>query len=171
LTLAPPPWARRRDRQPVTRLDATVTDTAPPGRDQAAPAGAPRPRREILGPTGLVVMVAAILAFTAVSIVIELVSNTGRGTFYPTVDVLGPVAGSPNQVRVVFHVRNGSKKAGRPDKCEATLFDRRRERVGTAAVSVREQIQPGETLDLLSTGTAASRPVNGTARCRSLEPG
>jgi hypothetical protein len=154
----------------VTRLDGTVTDTAPPGQAQGA-ADAPRPKREILGPAGLVVMVAAILAFTAVSIVIELVTNTGRATFHPTVDVLGPVGDSPNEVRVVFHVRNGSKKAGRPDKCEATLFDVKGERVGTASVSVHEDIQPGETLDLLAVGTTASRPINGAARCRSLEPG
>ena len=149
-----------------------MTNTAPPGQapgpDRAPP---PRPRRELLGPTGLVVMVAAILAFTAVSIVIELVTNTGRATFHPTVDVLGPVAGSPNQVRVVFHVRNGSRKAGHPDKCEAALFDNQRERVGTAAVSVKEDIQPGETLDLQAIGTVAStRVVNGSALCRSLEP-
>lgn len=154
-----------------------MTDTAPPGQPQGpaaasgVPDAAPRPKREILGPTGLVVMVAAILAFTAVSIVIELVTNTGRSTFHPTVDVLGPVGGSPNEVRVVFHIRNGSKKAGRPDKCEATLFDVKRERVGTASVSVREDIQPGETLDLFAVGTTASHPVNGAARCRSLEPG
>jgi len=154
----------------VTRLDATVTDTAPPSPDQG-PAAAPRPRREILGPAGLVVMVVAILAFTAVSIVIELVTNAGRGTYHPTVDVLGPVGDSPNEVRVVFHIRNGSKKAGHPDKCEATLFDVKRERVGTASVSVREDIQPGGTLDLLAVGTSGSPPVNGVVRCRSLEPG
>ena len=147
-----------------------MTDTAPPGRADG-PAAAPPRKREILGPTGLVVMVAAILAFTAVSIVIELVTNTGRSTFHPTVDVLGPVGDSRNEVRVVFHVRNGSKKAGRPDKCEATLFDAKRERVGTASVSVREDIQPGQTLDLFAVGTTGSRPVNGVARCRSLEPG
>jgi len=148
-----------------------VTDTAPPGQaDRQAPAPR-RPKREILGPTGLVVMVAAILAFTAVSIVIELVANSGRGSFHPTVDVLGPVGSSRNEVRVVFHVRNDSRRAGHPDKCEATLYDAKRERVGTASVSVQEDIQPGETLDLLSVGTvASSQVVNGAARCRSLEP-
>jgi hypothetical protein len=139
----------------------------------AAPATGPQPatrrRREILGPTGLVVMVAAILAFTAVSIVVELVANHGR-TFRATVDVVGQVPGNPNEYQVVFHVTNGGRKAGRPDTCEATLMDMRGERVGTASVDLHEAIRPGRTLDEPAIGTAASPPVNGTVQCRSLEP-
>ena len=136
--------------------------------EQAA-APTPRRRREILGPTGLVVMVAAILAFTAVSIVIEVVANRGR-TYKATVDVLGPVGGSPNEYRVVFHVSNTGRRAGRPDTCEATLLDLRGERVGTAAVTLRDPIDPGQTHDELAVGTAASPPTNGTVLCRSFEP-
>jgi hypothetical protein len=150
-------------------MGPAVTDTAPP--DQATQPPPPPPRRELLGVTGLVVMVVAILAFTAVSIVIEVSSNTNRSTFKATVDVLGPVSGSRNQVRVVFHVRNQSKKAGRPDKCEATLTNQRGERVGTAEVRLRQPIEPGQTWDEFAIGTAASRPVTGAVRCRGLEPG
>jgi hypothetical protein len=116
-------------------------------------------------------MVVAILAFTAISIVIELANNTDRSTFKATVDVLGPVSGSRNQIRVVFHVRNQSKKAGRPDKCEATLTDPEGERVGTAEVRLRQDIRPGQVWDEFAIGTAASMPVAGAVRCRGLEPG
>jgi hypothetical protein len=145
-----------------------VTDTAPA---QATPEPPARPRREILGVTGLVVMVAAILAFTAISIVVEVANNADRSSFKGTVDVLGPVSGSRNQVRVVFHVRNQGKKAGRPDKCEATLTDPEGERVGTAEVRLRQDIQPGQTWDEFAIGTSASVPVAGAVRCRGLEPG
>jgi hypothetical protein len=151
-------------------MGSTVTDPAP-APDQATPEPPARPRREILGLTGLVVMVVAILAFTAISIVIELANNTDRSTFKATVDVLGPVSGSRNQIRVVFHVRNQSKKAGRPDKCEATLTDPEGERVGTAEVRLRQDIRPGQVWDEFAIGTAASMPVAGAVRCRGLEPG
>ena len=147
-----------------------MTDTAS-APDRATPEPPSRPRREFLGVTGLVVMVVAILAFTAISIVVELANNTDRSTFKATVDVLGPVAGSRNQVRVVFHVRNQSKKPGRPDKCEATLTDPEGERVGTAEVRLRQDIQPGQTWDEFAIGTAAAMPVAGAVRCRGLEPG
>jgi hypothetical protein len=145
-----------------------VTDTAS-APDRATPE--PPARRELLGVTGLVLMVVAILAFTAISIVVELANNTDRSTFKATVDVLGPVASSRNQVRVVFHVRNQSKKPGRPDKCEATLTDPEGERVGTAEIRLRQDIQPGQTWDELAIGTAAAMPVAGAVRCRGLEPG
>jgi hypothetical protein len=145
-----------------------VTDTAPAS-DRATPEP---PKREILGPTGLVVMVVAILAFTAVSIVYELAHNTDRSSFKATVDILGQVpGGSPNEVRVVFHVRNQSKKPGHPDVCDASLTDPKGDRIGTAQVRLRQDIQPGETLDEMAIGTSAGRPVTGAVRCRSLEPG
>ena len=145
-----------------------VTDTAPaPGPTTPEP----RPRRELLGPTGLVVMVAAILAFTAVSIIFELANNTDRATFKATVDVLGPVPGRSNEYRVVFHVRNQSKKPGHPDKCEASLADAKGDRTGTAEVRLRQDILPGQTLDEQAVATAAGRPITGAARCRGLEPG
>ena len=129
-----------------------------------------RRNREILGPTGLVVMVAAILVFTAVAIAIELASNRGK-TFQATVTVLGPVAGSQNQVHLLFQVTNAGTRPGRPDKCEAVLYNFTGERVGVGAVSLKEQIAPGATLDAPAIGTAAEPPVNGTVHCRALEPG
>ncbi len=141
-----------------------MTDTTS-GRPSGPPA--PKRKREILGPTGLVVMVSAILLFTIVSIVIEVVSNSGQ-QYRATVDVVGPIGA--NEVRVVFHVTNVGHKAGRPDRCEATLYDRTRERVGTAAVSLKEPIEPGETVDEQAVGTVAAPAVNGAVRCRSLEP-
>jgi hypothetical protein len=148
-----------------------VTDTAPASDRITPEPPEPRPRREILGPTGLVVMVVAILAFTAVSIIFEVAHNTDRATFKATVDVVGPVAGSRNEFRVVFHVRNQSKKAGHPDKCEASLTDPEGDRIGTAEVRLRQDIQPGQTLDEQAVGTAAGRPAAGAVRCRGLEPG
>jgi hypothetical protein len=129
-----------------------------------------RRKREILGPTGLVVMVVAILAFTAVAIVIELVSNQGKA-FKATVSVLGPVTGSQNQVRLLFRVTNTGTRAGRPDKCEAVLYNISGERVGVGAVSLKEPIQPGTTHNEPAVGTAAEPPINGTVHCRALEPG
>jgi hypothetical protein len=139
---------------------ATAQSPPPPGRR----------RREILGPTGLIVMVVAILAFTAVAIVIELAANRGK-TFKATVAVLGPVAGSQNQVRLLFRVTNVGSRAGRPDKCEAVLYNLSGERVGVGAVSLKEPIQPGATHDEEAIGTSAEPPVNGTVHCRALEPG
>ena len=129
-----------------------------------------RRKREILGPTGLVVMVVAILAFTAVAIVIELVSNQGKA-FKATVSVLGPVEDSQNQVRLMFRVTNTGTRAGRPDKCEAILYNISGERVGVGAVSLKKPIQPGTTHDEPAIGTAAEPPINGTVHCRALEPG
>jgi hypothetical protein len=129
-----------------------------------------RRKREILGPTGLVVMVVAILAFTAVAIVIELVSNQGKA-FKATVSVLGPVTGSQNQVRLLFRVTNTGTRAGRPDKCEAVLYNLSGERVGVGAVSLKEPIRPGTTHNEPAVGTAAEPPINGTVHCRALEPG
>ena len=76
----------------------------------------------------------------------------------------------PNEFQVVFHIANNGTKAGRPDVCDATLFDLKGERVGTASVRLRTPIQPGQTLDELAVATAAARPVNGQVTCRSLEP-
>src|SRR6266576_263413 len=98
---------------------ATAQSQPPPGRRQ----------RQLLGPAGLVVMVVAILVFTAVAITIELAANRGR-VFKATVEVVGPVAGSPNQVRLLFHVANTGNRPGRPDKCEAILYNPTGERVG-----------------------------------------
>jgi hypothetical protein len=150
-------------------LDDAVSTPAPP--TQPPDGGAPpqRRKREILGPTGLVVMVAVILAFTVVSIVIELVSNHGK-SYTASVDVLEQIPADPNEYQVVFHISNRGTKAGRPDVCEATLKDLRGERVGTASVRLRQDIQPGQTLDELAIATAAARPINGQVTCRSLEP-
>jgi hypothetical protein len=130
----------------------------------------PRRKRQLLGGTGLIVMVVAILIFTAVAITIELASNRGK-TFNATVSVLGPVAGSQNQVRLLFRVTNAGSRAGRPDKCEAVLFNFSGERVGVGAVSLKDPIQPGATHDEPAIGTAAELPINGTVHCRALEPG
>jgi hypothetical protein len=127
-------------------------------------------RRERRGLIGLVVMVVAILAFTAVAIVVELASNRGKA-FNATVEVLGAVPGADNEVQLMFHVANTGNRTGRPDKCEAILYDIKGERVGVAAVSLRQPIAPGETRDEPAIGTAASPPVNGRVHCRSLEPG
>jgi hypothetical protein len=130
----------------------------------------PLHRRERRGLLGLVVMVVAILAFTAVSIAVELASNRGK-SFKASVDVLGVVPGADNEVRLLFHVSNTGNRSGRPDKCEAILYDIKGERVGVAEVRLRQPIAPGATHDEPAVGTAASPPVNGRVHCRGLEPG
>jgi hypothetical protein len=144
----------------VTSSPATTQPTPPPE----------RPKRELLGVTGLIVMVVAILAFTAVAIVIELASNRGKA-FKATVSVLGPVTGSENQVRLMFRVSNTGTRVGRPDKCEAVLYNISGERVGVGAVSLKQPIEPGATHNEPAIGTSAEPPVNGTVHCRALEPG
>lgn len=149
-----------------------MSTPAPPTQPPAGGATPPQPerrKREILGPTGLIVMVLVILAFTAVSIVVELVTNHGK-SYTASVDVLQQVPNDPNEYQVVFHVANRGDKAGRPDICEANLADLRGERVGTASIRLRTDIQPGQTLDELAIATAAARPINGQVTCRSLEP-
>ena len=141
-----------------------------PATAQPQPPPPERRKRELLGPTALIVMVVAILAFTAVAITIELATNRGKA-FKATVSVLGPVAGSQNQVRLLFRVTNTGNRAGRPDKCEAVLYNFTGERVGVGAVSLKEPIQPGATHDEPAIGTAAEPPVNGSVTCRALEPG
>jgi hypothetical protein len=141
-----------------------------PATAQPQPPPPGRRRRELLGPTGLVVMVVAILVFTAVAITVELASNRGK-TFKASVAVLGPVTGSQNQVRLLFRITNTGSRAGRPDKCEAVLYNISGERVGVGAVSLRQPIEPGATHDEPAIGTAAEAPVNGTVHCRALDPG
>jgi hypothetical protein len=144
--------------------------SSPPATAQSQPPPPERRRSERRWVAGLIVMVVAILAFTAVAIAIELAANRGR-VFKATVDVVGPVAGSPNQVRLLFHVANTGNRAGRPDTCDAILFNATGERVGVGSISLREPIQPGATYDQPATGTAAEPPLNGTVDCRALDPG
>jgi hypothetical protein len=137
---------------------------------QSPPPPPGRRKREILGLTGLVVMVVTILVFTAVAITIELAANRGKA-FKATVSVLGPVDGSQNQVRLMFRVTNTGTRTGRPDKCEAILFNYSGDRVGVGAVSLKQPIEPGATHNEPAIGTSAEPPVNGTVNCRALEPG
>ena len=141
----------------------TETTSAPSG--PAEPAA--KRKRELMGPTGLLVMVGAILLFTAVSIVIEVRSNLGT-SYTATVSIGAPIRN--DAVRVVFHVTNTGTRPGRPDVCEATLIDLRGGRVGTAAVYLKEPIQPGETTDLQAVGTVAGAPANGAVKCRAMSP-
>ena len=96
--------------------------SSPPTTTEPQPPPPGRRRRELLGPTSLIVMVVAILAFTAVAIVIELAANRGKA-FKANVVVLGPVSGSENKVRLLFRVTNTGNRTGRPDKCEAILYN------------------------------------------------
>jgi hypothetical protein len=114
--------------------------SSPPATSQLPPSE--RRKRQLLGTTGLIVMVVTILAFTALAIGIELASNRGK-VFKATVTVLGPVEGSQNQVRLLFRVTNSGNRTGRPDKCEAILYNFSGERVGVGAVSLKEPIEPG----------------------------
>ena len=141
-----------------------------PATAQPQPPPPGRRRRQLLGPTALIVMVVAILAFTAVSIAMELAANRGKA-FKATVTVVGPVAGSPNQVRLLFRVTNSGNRPGRPDKCEAVLLNLSGDRVGVGEVSLKDPIPPGATHDEPAIGTTAEPPVSGTVHCRALEPG
>ena len=141
-----------------------------PATTQPQPPPPGRRKRELMGPTALIVMVVAILVFTAVAITIELASNRGKA-FKATVTIVGPVAGSPNQYQLLFRVTNTGNRVGRPDKCEAVLFNLSGDRVGVGAVSLHDPIPPGASHDEPAIGTAAEQPVNGTVTCRALEPG
>ena len=110
-----------------------------PATTQPQPPPPGRRKRELLGPTALIVMVVAILAFTAVAIAMELASNRGKA-FKATVAIVGPVAGSPNQFQLLFRVTNTGNRPGRPDKCEAVLFNLSGDRVGVGAVSLKDTI-------------------------------
>jgi hypothetical protein len=68
-------------------------------------------------------------------------------------------------------VTNIGNRAGRPDKCEAVLYNVSGERVGAGSTSLEDTIQPGATYDQEEIGTAAEPPINGTVHCRALEPG
>jgi hypothetical protein len=144
--------------------------SSPPATTKTPPPPAEGRGRERRWIAGLIVMVAAILAFTAVAIVIELAANRGK-VYKATVDVVGPVPGSPNQVRLLFHVTNTGNRPGRPDKCEAILYNATGERVGVGAVSLKDPIRPGDSQDQPAIGTTAEPPVNGTVNCRALDPG
>ena len=144
--------------------------SSPPATTQPQPSPPGRRRRELLGPTALIAMVVAILAFTAVAITMELAANRGK-SFKATVTVVGPVTGSPNQYQLLFRVTNTGSRVGRPDKCEAVLFNFSGERVGVGEVSLKDPIQPGATQEESAIGTAAEPPINGTVHCRALEPG
>ncbi|HEV8166441.1 MAG TPA: hypothetical protein VGR74_18720, partial [Actinomycetota bacterium] len=76
-----------------------------------------------------------------------------------------------NEVRLRFQVTNTGNRSGRPDKCEAILYDLRGERVGVAEISLRQPIAPGQTHVEAAIGTAAGPPVNGSVHRRGLEPG
>jgi hypothetical protein len=145
-----------------------VSSTPATTQPQPPPPG--RRKRELMGPTALIVMVVAILAFTAVAITMELAANRGKA-FRATVTIVGPVAGSPNQYQLLFRVTNTGNRVGRPDKCEAVLFNLSGDRVGVGAVSLHDPIAPGASHDEPAIGTAAEQPVNGTVTCRALEPG
>src|SRR4030095_7088093 len=103
--------------------------SSPPATTQPPPSSQGRRKRELLGTTGLIVMVVAILGFTALAIGVELGRDRGR-LFKAAVTVLGPVPGSQNQVRLLFRVANTGNRTGRPDKCEAILYNGSGERGG-----------------------------------------
>lgn len=153
----------------MPETSTTAGDQQPaPTPPTSAPLTPQQHRRERRGLTALVAMVVVILLFTAVSIVIEVVSNAG--TRYRAEVELGPRIRN-DAVEVTFHVRNTGTSPGRPDVCEATLMDLRGARVGTARIRLREPIPPGETFSGTAVGTVASAPVNGTVHCRALSPG
>jgi hypothetical protein len=129
----------------------------------------PRRRRELLGGTGLIVMVVAILIFTAVAITIELASNQGK-TFRATVSVLGPVPGSQNQVRLLFRVTNAGSRAGRPDKCEAVLFNVTGDRVGVGEVSLRTRSRPAPPTTSPASAPPPSSPSTAPSTAAPLSP-
>jgi hypothetical protein len=145
-----------------------VTETVDQGPGASPPpATEPERKREIMGPTGLIVMVAAILLITAVAIIIQARANNGT-RYHAAIDIGAPIRN--DAVRVTFHVTNTGTKAGRPDVCEATLLDLRGARAGTAGVYLREPIQPGETFDVQAVGTVARPPVSGVVECRGMSP-
>jgi hypothetical protein len=148
-----------------------VTETATPTPTVPNGAGADRPaeerRRDRRALTAIVVMVLAILLFTAVSIVLEVRRNLGA-RFRAEVTVGQQIRNDAYQV--TFRVANTGTRAGRPDVCDAVLFDLRGARAGVASVRLRTPIEPGSVYDATAVGTVARPPVNGVVTCRSLSP-
>jgi hypothetical protein len=146
-----------------------VTETATP--TPTVPDGADRPpeerRKDRRALTAIVVMVVAILLFTAVSIVFEVRRNIGA-RFKADVTVGQQIRN--DAFEVTFHVANTGTRAGRPDVCDAVLLDIRGSRAGVASVRLRTPIEPGSTFDATAVGTVARMPVNGVVTCRSLSP-
>jgi hypothetical protein len=145
-----------------------VTETVEQGPGGTPPPAEPKRKREIMGPTGLIVMVAVIFLITLVAIIVQARANNGT-RYHGTIDIGAPIRN--DAVRVTFHITNTGTRAGRPDVCEATLLDIRGARAGTAGVYLREPIQPGETFDVQAVGTVAREPVSGVVECRAMSPG
>lgn len=147
-----------------TAAPSPTTGAADPAREELPPEERRRDRRVL---TALVAMAAAILLFTAVSIVLEVRQNLGA-RFRADV-VIGEQIRN-DAYRVTFRVSNTGTKAGRPDICEAVLFDLRGIRAGVAAVRLRTPIEPGSVYTAEAVGTVARPPVNGVVTCRGLSP-
>lgn len=148
----------------MTNTAVPTPTAADPAREQLPPEERRRDRRAL---TWLVAMAAAILLFTAVSIVLEVRQNLGA-RFRADVAIGQQIRN--DAYRVSFRVHNTGTKAGRPDVCDAVLFDVRGVRAGVASVRLRTPIEPGGTYTAEAVGTVARPPVNGVVTCRGLSP-
>jgi hypothetical protein len=147
-----------------TAVPTPTAGAAGPAPDERPPEERRRDRRVLIA---LAAMAAAILLFTAVSIVFEVRQNLGA-RFRADVAVGQQIRN--DAFRVTFRVRNTGTKAGRPDVCDAVLFDVRGVRAGVASVRLRTPIEPGSTYTAEAVGTVARPPVNGVVTCRGLSP-
>jgi hypothetical protein len=146
----------------------TATPTTPPSGPGAAPPDDPdERRRDRRTLTLLVGTVVAILLFTAVSVVIEISRNYGAR--YRADVVVGEQI-RPGAYTVTFKIANTGTRPGRPDVCDAVLFDLRGSRAGVASVRLRSAIEPGSVHEVEAVAPAARPIVNGAVTCRSLSP-
>jgi len=150
----------------VTKTDTPTPTpaTGDPMHDQPPAEERRRDRRSLIA---LAAMAAAILLFTAVSIAFEVRQNMGA-RFKAEVTIGQQIRN--DAYRVTFQVTNTGTRAGRPDVCDAVLFDIRGVRAGVASVRLRTPIEPGSAYSADAVGTVARPPVNGVVTCRSLSP-
>lgn len=143
-----------------------MTQTATPTQPPTDPPSEERRRdRRLL--VALASMAVAILLFTAASIVLEVRQNLGA-RFRADVTIGEQIRN--DAYRVTFKVTNTGTRPGRPDVCDAVLFDVRGARAGVASVRLRTPIEPGGFLTAEAVGTVARPAVNGVVTCRSLSP-
>lgn len=114
-------------------------------------------------------MVVIIFIATIIGSIEQVRINQGQGPYTATLQMGTPISGS--QLHVLFRVYNTGSKPGRPDQCNASLFDSQGYRVGTAGITLHQAIPPKTTVSIPTVAIIdGSRPVTTIAACNALTP-
>lgn len=117
----------------------------------------------------LIAMVVIIFIATIIGSVEQVLVNQGQGPYTATLQIGSTISGS--ELHVLFHVYNTGSKPGRPDQCNASLFDSQGYRVGTAGITLHQAIAPKTTVSIPTIAIIdGSRPVTTIAACTALTP-